>query len=134
MLAQEGAVAGKGGSDIMIVDDDDMLRETLVMAVESAGYTVSQASDGRQALDMIDECHPGIVVTDILMPKCDGLEVLQRLREQRADVKVIAMSGGGIINGALCLRLAGAFGADVVLAKPFRPGQLLDAIDKVTHA
>jgi DNA-binding response OmpR family regulator len=119
------------GSEILIIDDDALMRETLTATLESEGYAVSQAENGRDVLRLVGERHPAVVVTDILMPECDGLEVLQCLRGQKARPKVIAISGGGLIKGETCLNLADALGADAVLAKPFRAGQLFAAIESL---
>ncbi len=121
-------------SKILIVEDNELMRESLVIGLESAGYSVSQAVDGRSALRMIAQHSPAVVITDVLMPECDGLEVLQSLRGRNARPKIIAISGGGILKGETCLSLAHAFGADAVLAKPFHSWQLVATIEGLIAA
>jgi DNA-binding response OmpR family regulator len=120
--------------EILIIDDNELIRENLRIALESEGYAVSQARNGKNVLKLIEKYHPSIIITDVLMPECDGLEVLRNLRDHRERPKVIAISGGGLLPGERCLSLAGSFGADAVLAKPFRPGQLIAMIEDLIAA
>ena len=126
--------AGGDDCEVLIVDDDDLMRESLVIALELAGYAVREAAGGRDALRLMSKHHPYVVVTDVLMPEFDGLEILKSLWGGQARPKVIAISGGGIIKGQTCLNLANAFGADAVLAKPFRPAQLIATIEDLMAA
>lgn len=69
-----------------------------------------------------------VIVTDVLMPETDGLEMIMRIRKQAKDVRIIAISGGGRTRNMDMLEFAKSFGADTVMAKPFLPKQLIETI------
>jgi CheY-like chemotaxis protein len=118
----------------MVVDDEDSLRRLLRRALETAGHEVVEAADGRQAL-RLHRSHPAeLVVTDILMPEQDGIEVIMALRREAPALKIIAMSGGGRFHQSEPLDLAGPLGAVVVLRKPFGPDALVAAVDRALAA
>jgi len=72
-----------------------------------------------------------VVITDLLMPDCDGLELITQVRRGYPAMRIIAMSGGGRIAREQYLRLAKGMGAHVLLAKPFMPVELFAAVDSV---
>lgn len=111
---------------VLVVDDDPSIRALIRLYLEGAGYAVSEAGDGRQAMRQMAAQPPDLVVLDIFMPEMDGLEVLQQLREQCRSCKVMAISGGSAKVGMDLLGHATIFGADDVLEKPFDAPTLLD--------
>ncbi len=119
---------------ILIIDDDESVLEYISTVLEGAGYNVRQAANGKDIIKLIDEHHPSLLITDVLMPECDGLEVLRNIRGHEERPKVIVMSGGGLIGRGTCLHLADAFGADAVLPKPFHPGDLFSMIEGLIAA
>ncbi len=116
---------------VLLVEDDTLLRESLRIALQEAGHAVLPAANGAAALSMLDNSVPDIVISDILMPETDGLELIMRVRKARPDVKIIAISGGGRTRNMDMLSYAREFGAHATLAKPFLPRQLLSAIEDV---
>ncbi len=116
---------------ILLIDDDELLRKVLRMTLVHFGHTVSEASDGQEGLRLYDKEGADLLITDIIMPEKEGLEVLMSLRNRQPPVKMIAMSGGGRINATDYLALAKRLGADRVLAKPFSNEALLAAIDEL---
>lgn len=104
---------------ILLIDDDDLVRDILRLMLENRGHTIIEARDGAEGLDLFRPAAPDLVITDLVMPRTGGLEVVQRLRELRPDLKIIAMSGGGRPGSGACLRAAQAAGASAVLTKPF---------------
>jgi DNA-binding response OmpR family regulator len=116
---------------VLLVEDDTLLRDSLRIALQDAGHTVLPAANGAAALLVLDTSIPDIVVSDILMPETDGLELIMRIRKTRPDVKIIAISGGGRTRNMDMLSYAREFGAHATLAKPFLPRQLLSAIEDV---
>lgn len=117
---------------ILLVDDEPMLRETLRIALSGAGHAVTVAQDGKAALAVLaKDASFDVVVTDILMPETDGLEMIMRLRKDSGHVRIIAMSGGGRTRNMDMLDFASSFGADAVLAKPFLPKQLIASVQDV---
>lgn len=118
-------------ADIVIIDDEPMVRLTLRGMLEYAGHEVREAGDGREGLALCDEQCPDIVITDIIMPEQEGIETIRALRRDLPHVRVIAISGGGRFDNAELLRIALRLGAARVLAKPFRRAELVKAVDEV---
>lgn len=114
----------------LIVEDDDLVREALANSLRAAGHDVSVAENGRQALAVLGEQVADVVVLDIVMPEMDGLELISEIRDLRGETAIVAISGGSFGNTTY-LKAAHAFGADVSLTKPFRPRELISAIDSV---
>lgn len=110
---------------VLVVDDDPSIRALIRLYLEGAGYGVREAGDGRQAMRLLADQPPDLVVLDIFMPEMDGLEVLQKLREQCRSCKVMAIFGGSAKIGMDLLGHATIFGADAVLEKPFDAVTLL---------
>ena len=104
---------------ILIIDDDALVRGTLADNLRDSGFFVTTAGDGMAALGMIVSGQaPAVVITDIVMPRKDGLETILDLRRLYPDIKVIAISGGARRGGLDFLEMAGKLGADAVLPKP----------------
>lgn len=115
---------------VLIIDDNEALRTVIRRTLESAGYSVVDAADGRQGLALLASHQPDLLITDILMPTKEGIETIREVREARPELSIIAISGGGAgpMNGADLLAIARQFGANAVLEKPFRPAELRQAI------
>ncbi len=116
---------------ILVIDDDDLVRATIVAVLERADVEVTEAEDGSVGMRLFEESGHDVVITDILMPNREGIETIRDLRRAEQDVKIIAMSGGGNIDKMQLLDLAQKFGADRVLPKPFTPQQVLTALNEV---
>lgn len=113
---------------VMIVDDDPMLRQMLEDIFGEAGWQTSTAEDGRRALERLETAQPpDLVVTDIIMPDKEGLELIQDIRRFDRHLPVVAISGGGRIDPQSYLNLARQFGAVETVAKPFTPSSILEA-------
>jgi DNA-binding response OmpR family regulator len=121
-------------SEILIIDDDPGMRRTIVRILESAGYGVREAEDGRVGLEMFHTHAPQLVITDLLMPSKDGLETIRDIRRSGQSTKILATSGGWRTAQMDFLGAAAEFGADMVLPKPFRSKELLDAVGKLLEA
>jgi CheY-like chemotaxis protein len=121
---------------ILIIDDDPGMRRTVSRILASAGHEVIEASDGLEGVDLFRSNHPDIVVTDIIMPKKEGIETILDLRQENPSTLILAISGGATNSGGSLvpldyLGLAKGLGADGVLAKPFRAADLLQEIDNL---
>ncbi len=102
------------------------------MSLEAAGIETLTAADGKRGLVLMQDASFDFVVTDILMPTMDGLEVIQALRASHKEVKIIAISGGGkTLPGPEVLGMAKILGADAALSKPFTREELLAAVEAV---
>lgn len=113
---------------ILVIDDEPAMRQMLRHMLEGVGYEVMDAGDGVAGMDLFRQSPADLVVTDILMPERDGLELIRLLLREYPDVKIIATSGGGRIRRADYLMPAQEFGAHRTLSKPFERQQLLDAV------
>lgn len=118
---------------ILLIDDDKAFNQSLKEYLEYEGYEVSSAFDGKQGIEMIYREKPELVITDIIMPDSDGIEVLKQLNLTSTgnNTKVIAISGGGRINGKEYLNIAKQFNADYVFEKPLDINALVEAINEL---
>lgn len=105
---------------ILVIDDDEQVRLILAQFLEHDGHKVTTARDGEEGLGLFRREAVDLVVTDIVMPRKEGIETIIELRTIRPDLKIIAMSGGGLAEGAPYLDFAQRFGADAILDKPVR--------------
>ena len=118
--------------EILVVDDERDLCQLLKQALEKAGYSVTCVYNGRQAVQQLMMHGPfDLVITDILMPERDGLELIVELRRHYPGTKILAISGGGRIGPSLYLKEAKELGANALLEKPFTAQQLLLAIEEL---
>jgi PAS domain S-box-containing protein len=86
---------------LLVIDDESSTRELLKISLESDGYTVFTAEDGPNGLEIFEKENPAIVLTDIKMPGMDGIEVLQKVKEQSPEAEVIVITGHGEMNLAI---------------------------------
>ena len=114
---------------VLLVDDDDLGRKTIHQMLERAGHTVTSTGGGAEALELFQEDRPDLVMTDLIMPDTDGLELIQALRKLDRQVKILAISGGGRVDATEYLAVARKFGAVGILTKPFSHQAMTDAID-----
>jgi DNA-binding response OmpR family regulator len=121
-------------AQILVIDDDADLRDVIMRILKDAGHSVVTAPDGEAGLRAFHEHRFDMVVTDIVMPKREGLEVIREMRQTRADLKILAVSGAGILSRADYLPYAERLGADRVLAKPFMPQELVGAVKELLDA
>ena len=98
------------------------------MMLAEAGYAAVTVSDPASALAIFRQQQPDAVVTDIVMPECDGFELIREMRALDPKVKIIAISGGAMISTDYYLRTAKSLGASATLAKPFGMAELVAAV------
>ncbi len=113
---------------LLIVDDHETLRELLKMTLEFSEFELFEASDATEALAMVAEIHPDVIILDIMMPgEMDGVEVCRRLKAnpKTAHIKIILLSAKGQTED---IRVGGEAGADAYFVKPFSPMSLLESI------
>lgn len=115
---------------ILLVEDDELFRTILYDALKSAGHVVAPASNGHQAMALLQASVPDLVITDLVMPDQDGLGVIMTLQKSHPSLPIIAISGS-VNNAGLYLAMAKKLGARYTLTKPFELRQLLEAVDAI---
>lgn len=115
---------------ILIVDDDSAILKMLNRAFGEKGHDVSLAENGKQALSLLNKETFDLVITDIIMPETDGLELVMAISKMEHRPKIMAMSGGSQwFHTELLLDSAEALTADMVIPKPFVISQMRDAAE-----
>jgi DNA-binding NtrC family response regulator len=109
-------------SKVLVVDDKQMMRDSVGSTLQRAGYSVVVATDGNSALSMVAKHRPAAVITDLKMPEMDGLELLARLRQADDQLPVVLMTAYGSVNDAVAAMKKGAFD---FIQKPFEGDQLV---------
>lgn len=116
---------------ILIIDDDEMIRTVFERFLKGKGYVVNCAADGKEGLLLLESNTPNLVITDIMMPGTDGLEVVLSMREKHPDIPVIAISGGMTLAPMDFLPLVKKFGAVKVFYKPVELEDLLKGVQEL---
>jgi DNA-binding response OmpR family regulator len=116
---------------ILIIDDDESVRQALRMVLETAGHVVTEANGGRAGLKLGKAQVFDLVISDILMPEFDGIEMIRALRKVSQKIKILAISGGGRTNPEIFLSMAQQLGADGTLMKPFGKLELLGEVERL---
>lgn len=117
---------------ILLVEDDPLVSDTIALVLQKAGHDVEVAHDGNEGLAKFAAMAPDLVITDIVMPEKEGVQLIRELRAQSA-VPIIAISGGGRTKNFHFLEIAKALGATEVLRKPFARDALFALIARCLH-
>ena len=118
-------------ANILLIDDMAGVRRTVSAVLKRAGHAVTEADDGGAGLQLLKSDRFDLVITDMLMPKHDGMEVLLFLEQQPNPPKVLAISGGGSQVSADEAFMLARSKADATLAKPFDNAELLAVVGKL---
>jgi len=118
-------------SRILLIEDNPLVRSVLSELLADFGHTVTEAGDGKEGLRLFQLVDPELVITDLVMPEVEGIEVLMKLRMYRSKAKIIVISGGVRGYGADFLEISKSLGASKVLAKPFTNEALLTAVNEL---
>ena len=115
---------------ILLIDDEDQVRATLKEIMEKQGYEVAEAADGYEGMRLYREKPADLVITDMIMPKKEGMETIMDLKTEFPETKIIAISGGGWVRPEPYLEVAKGIGAIRVFTKPFDIEAFLAAISE----
>lgn len=116
---------------ILVIEDDVQFRQMLVQMLQQDRHQVAIAGDGIEAMHLLQQIRPDLIVTDILMPNMDGVETIMELSQQGNDTPIIAISGGRrSISSEFNLESAALLGVKATLAKPFSRADLRKAIEE----
>lgn len=118
---------------ILLVEDDDLVRDMLAQMLQRASHEVKSATNGEEATEFLKSMEPDIMVTDIIMPKKSGITLISEVRDRHPNMEIIAISGGGRLDPTGYLDLSESLGATVSFEKPVDKAALLMAIDLLLH-
>lgn len=121
-------------SRILIIDDDALMRLALAKILLSAGYDVEQAGDGDEGLCLQRSQSFDLIITDLIMPDKEGIQIIRELRKEDSTIRIIAMSAGGRGGATDYLKWARLMGAKQCLSKPIKREDLLGAVTSVLAA
>jgi CheY-like chemotaxis protein len=119
---------------ILLVDDNNQIRASICRLLVAAGYDVTDAANGREALRKLAREPVDLVITDLVMPEMEGIETIFSIRRQKPELPIIAMSGGGIGDAKTYLAVALKAGVGRAFAKPFENSEFLSAIKELLDA
>ena len=115
---------------ILIIDDEPQIRSMLKKMLEQEGFDIIVASDGKEGMKLFEKDPVDLVITEIIMPEKDGIEVILALRKDYPDVPIFAISGGGRKPPDGYLKMAKLSGAQAIFEKPIEKEELFDAVKK----
>ena len=116
---------------ILIVDDDKDIVKIVTTMLEGRGWDVTAAYNGREALDIVNQLRPDIILLDIMMPEMNGIEVLKRIKKIDAGTRIVMITAFGDVESYLDSMELGAY---EYINKPFETDELLDMIEKISAA
>jgi len=126
---------------ILVIDDERDVRDSVKCVLDLAGYEVLTAENVPEALEQLKRTPMDLVITDIIMPKMNGVQAIESIRRAFPMVRIVAISGGGNFGVAgyqptaiatnAYLRSAEEAGAHVVLTKPFELDDLIEVVEKL---
>lgn len=119
---------------IVIADDDPIVREFAREMLASTAHAAILAEDGNEVIRLLDGLRIDLLVTDMLMPNMDGVELIMAVRDRYPAVKVLAISSGGSVGASYVLTVARTLGADATLQKPLRLAKFLETIETLLAA
>jgi CheY-like chemotaxis protein len=113
---------------ILVADDDPDILSIVSMSLETRGYTVHKATNGREAVDLAREHHPDLILMDIMMPVVSGYEAVGELKADEAtkDIVIVGLSAKAM---ATDMERANEVGIDGYITKPFRIAQVLSVVE-----
>ena len=117
---------------MLVVDDDEVIRQLISLNLELEGFEVHEASDGADALRKVTEIDPAVITLDVMMPNLDGWDAAARLRSDpaTAHVKVVLLSARA---QEADVRKGTRLGVDAYLTKPFDPDDLVDVVRRLAE-
>ena len=113
---------------ILVIDDDGIMNSMLVQMLKTAGYEAKGADDGKRGLKLLDAQPYDLIVTDLIMPEIEGIELIQVIRAINKTIPIIAISGGGRLHPEGYLKIAQSMGADYTFEKPIDKESFLAAV------
>jgi CheY-like chemotaxis protein len=125
LLDETRAAAPRPSVRILVVEDDNFVRESMVESLEALGHTVAQAADGETGLRELKRARPDLIITDYLMPGMTGAELVLRAREELPGVPMIIVTGYADMKA-----IEQVLGDDMLLRKPFQLAELAATVER----
>ncbi len=125
---ETGSVPSQGKAKILVVDDDGSIRRVIRMDLEKAGYIVYTAYNGIEGLEMVKEVEPDLIISDIEMPKMDGVEFYEKLRAEDTSIPFIFLTGSSDEERKISVL---KLGVDGYLTKPFSKKELIVRVESL---
>lgn len=119
---------------ILLVEDDDLVRDMLIQVLQRSGHQVESATNGEEATENLKTIKPDIMITDLIMPKKSGITLISEVKNKHPNMEIISISGGGRLDPTGYLDLSESLGATVSFEKPVDKSALLMAIDLLLHS
>ena len=116
---------------VLIIDDEKTILNMMTRLLTRAGYDVHTAQNGVEADQILEKESFDLVITDIIMPQKEGMEMITVLKMNYPEIKIIAMSGGGRFSPVSYLKSAEVLGAHKTFVKPFDHHEMLDAVKEL---
>jgi CheY-like chemotaxis protein len=116
---------------ILIIEDDVEVRELLAIILKRAGHLVTEAGDGRDGIHAFRTNPADLIITDLIMPRQEGLETIVQLRQEFPNLKIIAISGGNPGGKDNYLQAARLCGASKIFRKPFENSEIIAAVEEL---
>ncbi len=126
--------AEEGGGKVLLIEDNDEFRMLLGRLLSLEGFGVHAVETGDKAIEALRHQHFDLILTDLIVPGLEGIEIILTARGLAPETRIIAMSGGAMNGGHDYLPLAEKMGAAAVLQKPFDRAQLVETISRVMGA
>lgn len=117
---------------ILLIDDDELVVYALGKYLQRKGFEVKTLPSGKDAISTYKSFQPDVIITDIIMPDVEGLELILEFRKIDSNIPIIAMSGGSRRLDTSYLESASLIGANITLEKPFEEEELIKHIDNLT--
>lgn len=116
---------------VLLIDDEEIVRETLKDFLVSAGHVVTEAENGKRALQLLDEAAFDLIIMDVFMPEVDGIELVQILAKKDNQPPIITISGGGgVLPPTWSVKLTEVFGVAFALTKPIDMALFLSTVEQ----
>jgi DNA-binding response OmpR family regulator len=115
---------------VLVVEDDDVIRQLITVNLELEGFEVFQAVDGQDALEKVAAANPDVVTLDVMMPRLDGWATAEKLRDDAATAKIKIVLLSARAQEA-DLQRGERIGVDAYLTKPFDPDELIDMVRRL---
>lgn len=116
---------------ILLIDDNEQVRDMIGELLRTEGFEVEVASDGAEGLKAFRNKKADLVITDVVMPEKEGLEVIAEIKQMAPETKLIAVSGGGYSQNLGYLAIAERLGAHRTVSKPFKMDEFIKTVRSV---